>query len=116
MTSLGQRVQTAGADMVRDFKATQSFIDSCGRYYGTGFDNCLKQVVSTFLELDLSRITMDDGEDGPSHSTPTPEPNSVVVLAQPTANPLTPAFNIPAVLVDIEDQQADGNLADDLAS
>ena len=116
MTSLGQRVQTAGADMVRDFKAMQSFIDSCVGYYGTGFDDCLKQVMSTFLELDLSRITMDDEDDDPSHSTPTPKPNSVVVLAQPTANPLTPASNIPVVLVDVEDQQADGNLADDPAS
>ena len=42
VTVLGQRVQTAGADAVRDFKASQSFIDSCARYYGTGFDDCLK--------------------------------------------------------------------------
>ena len=42
MTALGQRVQTAGADAVRDFKASQSFIDSCAGYYGTGFDDCLK--------------------------------------------------------------------------
>ena len=32
VTVLGQRVQTAGADAVRDFKATQSFIDSCTGY------------------------------------------------------------------------------------
>ena len=42
VTILGQRVQTAGADAVRDFKVTQSFIDSCVGYYGTGFDDCLK--------------------------------------------------------------------------
>ena len=42
MTALGQRVQTVGADAVRDFKASQSFIDSCAGYYGTGFDDCLK--------------------------------------------------------------------------
>ena len=42
VTALGQRVQTAGADVVRDFKASQSFIDSCAGYYGTGFDDCLK--------------------------------------------------------------------------
>ena len=59
---------------------------------------------------------MDDGDDGPSHSTPTPEPDDVVVLAQPAANPPTPASNIPAVLVDVEDQQADRNPADDPAS
>ena len=59
---------------------------------------------------------MDDGDDGPSHSTPTLEPDGVVILAQPAANPLTPVSNIPAMLVDVEDQQADGNPADDPAS
>ena len=44
VTVLGQRVQTAGADAVRDFKATQSFIDSCAGYYGTGFDDYLKHL------------------------------------------------------------------------
>ena len=44
VTVLGQRVQTAGADAVRDFKATQSFIDSCAGYYGTGFYDCLKHL------------------------------------------------------------------------
>ena len=42
VTVLGQRVQTVGADAVRDFKVTQSFIDSCAGHYGTGFDDCLK--------------------------------------------------------------------------
>ena len=109
MTVLDQRVQTAGADAVRDFKASQSFIDSCAGYYDTGFDDCLKQVASAFPGLDLSGITMDDGDDGPSHSTATPEADGVVILAQPAANPSTLAF------VDIEDQQTDGNPADDSA-
>ena len=81
VTALGQRVQTAGADAVRDFKASHSFIDSCAGYYGTGFDDCLKQVASAFPGLDLSGITMDDGNDGPSHSAATPEANGVVILA-----------------------------------
>ena len=101
-----QRLQTVGADAVRDFKASQSFIDSCAGYYGTGFDDCLKQVASTFPGLDLSGITMDDGEDGPSQSAATLDADGVVVLAQPAANPPTP------VLVDVEDHQADGNPAD----
>ena len=74
-------MQTARADAVRDFKATQSFINFCAGYYGTGFDDCLKQVVLAFPKLDLSRIAMDDGDDSPSHSTPTLEPDGVVVLA-----------------------------------
>ena len=88
MTALGQRVQTVGADAVQDFKASQSFIDSCAGYYDTGFDDCLKQVASAFPGLDLSGITMDDGDDGPSHSTATPEADGVVILAQPAATTL----------------------------
>ena len=104
VTDLGQRVQTAGADVVRDFKATQSFIDSCAEYYGTGFDDCLKQVASAFPELDLSGITMDGGDDGSFQPNPTLEFDDVVVLAQPVANPLTPASNTPVAIVNVEDQ------------
>ena len=59
--------------------------------------------------MDLSGITIDDGDDGPSHSLATLEADGVVILAQPAANPQTLAF------VDVEDQQADGNPADDFA-
>ena len=112
MTDLGQKLQTAGADAIRDFKATQLFIDSCAEYYGTGFDDCLKQVASAFPELDLAGITMDDGDDGSSRPNPTPESDGVVVLAQPTANPPTPTSNTLAAIVDVENQQADRNPAD----
>ena len=111
VTDLGRRVQTAGADAVRDFKATQLFIDSCAEYYGTGFDDCLKQVASAFPELDLSGITMDDGDDGSSEPNLTLEADGVIILAQPAANPPTPASNTPAVIVDVENQQADGRPA-----
>ena len=110
VTDLGKKLQTAGADAIRDFKASQSFIDSCADYYGTGFEDCLWQVASTFPELDLSGITMDDGDDGSPLPNPTPEPDDSVVLAQPAANPS--ASDSPAVIVDIEDHQADGNPAD----
>ena len=55
---------------------------------------------------------MDDEGDGPSQPTPTPESNGIVVLAQPVANPSPSASNTPAVIVNVEDQQADGNPAD----
>ena len=109
---LGQRMQTAGADAILDFKATQSFIDSCAEYYGTCFDDCLKQVASAFPELDLSRITMDGGDDGSSQPNPTPEFDGAVVLGQPAANPPTPASNTPVAIVNIKDQQANGNPVD----
>ena len=41
VTGLGEKLQTAGADTIKDFKASQSFIDSCAGYYGIGFDDCL---------------------------------------------------------------------------
>ena len=81
VSDLGQRVQMAGTNAVRDFKALQLFIDSYAEYYGTGFDNCLKQVASAFPELDLSGITMDDGDDGSLEPNLTPEDDNVVVLA-----------------------------------
>ena len=59
VSSLRVQVETAGTDAVQKFKTTQSFIDSCADYYGTGFDDCLKQVASVYPELDLSGITMD---------------------------------------------------------
>ena len=59
LSSLRAQVETAGTDAVQKFKTTQSFIDSCADYYGTGFDDCLKQVASVYPELDLFGITMD---------------------------------------------------------
>ena len=59
VSSLRAQVETVGTDAVQKFKTTQSFIDSCADYYGTCFDDCLKQVASIYPELDLSGITMD---------------------------------------------------------
>ena len=54
----------------------------------------------------------DEGDDSPEPNLP-PEDDSVVVLAQPAANPPpTPASNTSTVIVDVENQKADGNLAD----
>ena len=43
VTALREKVETAGIDAVQKFKMSQSFINSCTDYYGTGFDDCLKQ-------------------------------------------------------------------------
>ena len=53
-------MEKAGANVIQEFKASQSYINSCADYYGTEFDDCLKQVTSAFLELDLSRIIMEE--------------------------------------------------------
>ena len=103
VTALGEKLQTAGADAIRDFKASQAFYDSCGEYYGTGFEDCLQQVASAYPELDLSGITMCDGDD--SLRQPTPRRDDSVVLAQPAANPA--ASDSPAVIVDADGKNAD---------
>ena len=95
VTALREKVETARTDAVQEFKASQSFIDSYADYYGTEFDDCLKQVASVFPKMDLSGITMDDEGDGSPESNPPPKDDSIVVLAQPAANPPhTPASNL----------------------
>jgi len=53
-------VEKVGDNAFQEFKASQSYIDSCVDYYGTGFDDCLKQVVLAFPELNLFGITMEE--------------------------------------------------------
>ena len=107
VTALREKVETSGTNAIQEFKASQSFIDFCADYYGTGFDDCLKQVASVFPELDLSGITMDDKGDGSPESNPPPKEDGVVFLAQPAANPPhTPASNPPTMFVDVENLES----------
>ena len=111
-------MEKARADAVQEFKASQSYIDYCANYYGTGFDDYLKQVTSAFLELDLSGITMEDSvPTTPTGNTVTDEgDNSIdlglppkgddVVLAQAAANPPVPASNLSIKLLDVENPLA----------
>ena len=131
--ALCEKVETARIDAVQKFKASQSFIDSCADYYGTRFDDCLKQVASAFPKLDLSEITMDNPEptmlvgdvvvdegDGSLKSNLPPKDDGVVVLAQPAANPPPASTSNPQVVsVDVENpqsQKGDGNFTDAFAT
>ena len=110
-----EKAETVGADAVQKFKASQSFIDSCADYYGTGFDDCLKQVASNFPELDLSGISMDASEpvtptkdiatddDVVLESQPSPLADGDVILAQPAITPPIPVSNTPEPTVDADD-------------
>ena len=42
MTAICGQVETARADAIAEFKASQPFIDACVVYYGDGFEDCLK--------------------------------------------------------------------------
>ena len=94
-----------GVDVVQKFKTSQLFIDSCADYYGTGFDDCLKQVASAFPELDLSGISMDVPEPvTPARDVATKDDdvlaNSSVVSAQPAVTPPAPVSKTPELTVD----------------
>ena len=98
MTLLCQ-VETTKADAVKEFKESQAYIDSCIKYYGVRFEDCLKQVKSNYPHMDLVKVSMDD----PLPTTPAgdviPEEtddstkleqdtqDDSVVLAHPAMNP-----------------------------
>ena len=128
MTALQEKAETAGADIVQKFKTSQSFIDSCADYYNTGFDDCLKQVASTFPELDLFGISMDapepvtptrdvatEDDDIVLESQPLPLVDGGVVLAQPVVTPPAPVSKTPELTVDADGallQKSGGTPAD----
>ena len=113
MTALQEKAKEAGTNAVQKFKTSQSFIDSYADYYGTGFDDCLKQVASAFPELDLSGISMDapkpvtlardiaTDDDVVFESQPSPVADGGVILAQPAISP-------PASVSKPSDPTADG--------
>ena len=115
MTALKEKAETAGADAIQKFKASQSFIDSCADYYSTGFDDCLKQVASAFSGLDLSGISMDapkpvtpardvatEDDDVVFGSQPSPLADDGVVLAQPAVTPQALVSKTPELTVDAD--------------
>ena len=97
---------------MKEFRASQTFVDSYADYYGDGFEDCLKQVKSLYPYLDLSNVSMDDPllskpigdatleeNDDFTESEANPEDDGVV-LAQPAAVDklvvlLTPLANTP---------------------
>ena len=58
--TLRDRMDKAKADVVEEFRASQTFTDACSVYCGDGFEDCLEQVRSAYLDPDLSKITLDD--------------------------------------------------------
>ena len=110
-----EKAETAGTDAIQKFKTSQSFIDSCADYHGTGFDDCLKQVASAFPKLDLSGISMDapepvtpardvaiEDDDVVLESQPSPVVDGGVVLAQPAITPPAPVSKTLELIVDAD--------------
>ena len=42
LTTLLRQMETAKVDAMKEFKDSQSFVDSCVVYYGDGFEDFLK--------------------------------------------------------------------------
>ena len=130
LTTLFEQVETARVDAVNDYKASQSLIDLCGRYYGEGFEDYLNQVKSLYPHLDFSKVTMDE----PLPSTPADDTiheetddstefnpkDGNVVLAQlvtdalvsslvPSIEPVNVEDNIAWEKVDVVREKVDGN-------
>ena len=114
LSTLREQVEKAGVDTVMEFKTSQSFIDSYAEYYGTRFEDCLKQVASSYLDLDLFRIIVDDpmpstlasntvvGESNDSTESDLPPKDNGVVLAQPTVDPPVTTSNPSIEFLDVE--------------
>ena len=114
LSTLREQVEKAGVDTVMEFKTSQSFIDSYAEYYGTRFEDCLKQVTSSYLDLDLFRIIVDDpmpstlasntvvGESNDSTESDLPPKDNGVVLAQPTVDPPDTTSNPSIEFLDVE--------------
>ena len=56
LLTLHGQVEKAGNDAVTEFKMSQPFIDSCAEYYGIGFEDCLKQVMSSIPDRKSTRL------------------------------------------------------------
>ena len=97
------------ADIVKEFRASQTFIDSSVEYYGDGFKDCLKQVKSIYPHLDSTKVSIEDPlpstpirdiilekSDDSTESEVNPKDDSVI-LAKPVVDqltiPLTPSAN-----------------------
>nr|POE53886.1 hypothetical protein CFP56_27572 [Quercus suber] len=53
-------LEQAKADAMAGFQTSQPHYDKCGGFYGNGFNDYLKQVVSFYPNLDLSQVVIDD--------------------------------------------------------
>ena len=60
LAALCEQKDKAKVDVVAEFWVFQPFYDTCDTYYGDRFNDCLKQVGATYLNLDLSQIVIDD--------------------------------------------------------
>lgn len=60
LTTFREQIEKAKVDTIAEFRASQPFIDANVVYYDNSFEACLQQVGSIYLDLDLSKVSLDD--------------------------------------------------------
>ena len=120
LTTLLEQMEMARANTVSEYKASQSFIDSCGGYYGVGFEDCLRHAKSLYPHLDFSKVTMDEPvpsthagntiQEETNDSKELRPKDDSIVLAQPTTDaPVTSL--VPSTEPEIVEDLAAGDKA-----
>ena len=110
LSTFCEQMEKAKADVVAEFRASQSFINACAVYYDDEFEDYLKQVRSVHPDLDLSKIsldnpmpmtlvggdTVDEESDDSVHIEEHVPKNDDVVIAQPDLEGLVIA-SVPSI-------------------
>lgn len=60
LATLREEMEKAKVDVVAAFYTSQLCFDECGIYYGDRFDDCLKQRMAIYFDLDLSQVAIDE--------------------------------------------------------
>lgn len=60
LTTLREQMEQAKADAMADYQTSQPFYNELGGLYGDGLEDCLKQVIAFYLDLDLSQVVIND--------------------------------------------------------
>ncbi|KAK9988192.1 hypothetical protein SO802_028431 [Lithocarpus litseifolius] len=60
LVALREQMEKAKVDAMAEFQISQPFFNTCGIYYGDGFEDCLMQMRVAYPNLNLSQIVIDD--------------------------------------------------------
>lgn len=59
LTEKNESLRHAKADAIKEYRDSDALLCELGTSFSEGFDDCLRQVKASFLELNLSHITID---------------------------------------------------------
>lgn len=67
-------------DAIKEYRDSDAFLAKLGDSFANGFDDCLRQVKASFLDLDLSQITIDVEGQILAHPVDSKEPTSYLLM------------------------------------